>query len=351
MKKFLLSFLPLLLPPFFAAATELGVKSAEEEKIVRSQQGYSFYIENDSRNMGGPGTDQGYSNGFKFSYVYAEDDIPSWTQTLTALTPELREQFKKSPTNFGISLGQQIFTPNNTDLTSFIPDDRPYSAWLYLGFAAQIKNEDRSHSLEIDLGVIGPEAQGESVQNSFHKMIDVPTTKGWEHQLQTEPTLQLSYQQRLKLFGIENEDMKVFDILPYFGGALGNVLVAAHVGSLLRIGYDLPDDFGPSRPSGSSGDSFVAPSTPRAEQRFSLYGFAGLRGNAIARNIFLDGNTFHSSHKVKKYPFTAETEFGVGLQVGRLGVVWRFVTLSPEFEEKSMFNSYASLSFTYTSAF
>lgn len=342
-------FLLLLLIPSFAFAA--GIEPNEPSEKVRSEEGFSFYIENDSRNIGGPGSDQGYSNGFKFSYVYAEDQFPGWAKPVTEISKDIQKEFEKSQTNFGISLGQQIYTPNNTDLTNLIPDDRPYAAWLYVGLAVQFKTPTHGHSLELDLGVIGPEAMGEQVQNNFHHVIGVPTTKGWKNQLQTEPTVQLGYQQRLKFIDLSQDDKNFFDVVPYFGASVGNVVIGAHVGTIARLGYNLPDDFGPTRPSASEGDSFVAPSTPRAEQNFSVYFFAGARGNAIARNIFLDGNTFHSSHHVTKYPFTADTEFGFGGQVGRVGVVWRFVTLSPEFEQKSNFNSFASLSFTYTKPF
>lgn len=314
-------------------------------------RGFIFYLENDSRNIGGPGSDQSYSNGFKFSYIYAEDKVPTWAQPTIDWSDRLEAELKKSRTNFGVSLGQQIFTPNNTDLATLIPDDRPYAAWLHVGFMAQFKTDTHNHAIELDLGVIGPEALGKEVQNNFHRFIGVPENQGWANQLQTEPTVQLNYQQRLRFLEFRSDERKYMDIIPYFGGALGNVLIAAHAGGMVRGGYNIPSDFGPTRPSAGGGDNFVAPPSPGIDAKYSFYGFAGMKGNAIGRNIFLDGNTFHSSHHVTKYPFTMDTEFGFAAQLGRFGAVWRFVTLSPEFEQKSVFNSFASISLTYTSSF
>ncbi|HRO68012.1 MAG TPA: DUF2219 family protein, partial [Pseudobdellovibrionaceae bacterium] len=110
----------------------------------------------------------------------------------------------------------------------------------------------------------------------------------------------------------------------------------------------LPDDLGPTRPSPTGGDIFISPRRPGPELDWSFYGFAGARGHAIAHSIFLDGNTFRESHSVKKYPFVGETEFGAAGELGNWSLIWRFVTKTPEFEEKSRFNSFGSLTLSYT---
>ncbi|MNK08128.1 hypothetical protein D3C87_260560 [compost metagenome] len=310
-------------------------------------ESFTAYIENDTKRIGGPGSDQSYSNGFRFSYVYAEDRIPVWVPTLTDWSKRLKKEFAKSTTNFGISLAQQIYTPNDTETAEPIPDDRPYAAWLYVGLTSNFQTKTHSHSLELDIGVVGPAAMGEQVQNSFHNLIGVPPANGWDNQLHNEPTLQLSYQQRLRFYEFSQGDTRYIDILPYFGGGFGNVLIAAHVGGVARLGYNIPDDFGPTRPSSTDGDSATDPRRGNVLQRWGGYGFAGVRGNAVAHNIFLDGNTFEPSPHVTKYPFNAETEFGVGVHYYGWSALWRFVTKSPEFEEKSKFNSFASITISY----
>ncbi len=312
---------------------------------------FSFYIENDTNKIGGPGSDDAYSNGFKFAYTYAEDKIPIWVKPLTSWSDDLQQNFAKSRTNFGFSFAQQIYTPSNTADPDLIPDDRPYAAWLYVGLTANFRTSTRSHSLELDLGMVGPSALGKQVQNNFHRIIDQPATQGWKNQLNDEPTAELSYQERLRLLDLREHDQSYFDFIPYFGLALGNVLDSAHVGAMARIGLNLPDDFGPSRPSELGGDAYISPKLDDPhDKKFSLYAFGGIRGNAVARNIFLDGNTFRDSHHVTKYPFVLETEFGVGTQIYRWGLVWRFVTRSPEFKEKEQVNSFASVSITYSFA-
>ncbi|MNK08129.1 hypothetical protein D3C87_260570 [compost metagenome] len=312
-------------------------------------ESFTAYVENDTRRIGGPGSDEGYSSGLRFSYVYAEDRVPSWVPPLTDWSPSLGEQFRKSTTNFGISLAHQIFTPDDTSSTELIVDDRPYAAWLYVGLTASFQTESHSHSLELDIGVIGPAALGEQVQNSFHSAIDTESANGWDHQLDNEPTLQLSYQQRLRFLQVtNNENVRIADLIPYFGGAFGNVLIGAHAGAIVRMGYNIPDDYGPTRPSSIDGDPVFIPRPNRSLEQWGAYGFAGIRGNAIVHNIFLDGSIFQPSHSVTKYPFNGETEFGVGVHYEGWSGVWRYVTKSPEFEERSKFNSFASISISYS---
>lgn len=331
------------------AMATFGVSIAfAQDEVPSSGRTFGVYVENDARVVGGPGSDQGYSSGIKFSYLSAEDRIPSWANPALSTMNILEQERRKSKSNFGFALGHQIYTPNNTTTSDFIPNDRPYAAWLYMAFSAHFKTPTHGHYWELALGVVGPEAMGPSVQNEFHRIIGSARVNGWEHQLGTEPTLQLSYQQRLKSFEVFQNRSRVFDVIPFYGAGLGNVLVAAHAGALVRIGYHLPDDLGPTRPSPTGGDIFISPKPTGPHSDWSFYGFAGARGHAIAHSIFLDGNTFRKSHSVKKYPFVGETEFGAAGELGNWNLIWRFVTKTPEFEEKSRFNSFGSMTLSYT---
>lgn len=326
---------------------ELQKNPAETKRRINEGQAFGISVENDSRNVGGPGVDQAYSNGIKFSYVYARDQIPKWAPMSFIESDYIKKELARSKANFGISLNHQIYTPNNTNSAAFIRNDRPYAAWLYFGFSLHLKNRDWSQTLETSLGVVGPAALGEQVQNNFHRLIGTTTAQGWDHQLPNEPAVQINYQRRVRFFELRNRFGPYFDAIPMFGGGLGNVFIGAHAGMLARLGINLPDDFGPARPSGGESDSFVSPNAPPEDLKSSYYLFAGVRGNAIARNLFLDGSTFQSSHHVTKYPFTAETEVGAGFQIMPISIVWRYVVRSPDFEEMSGFNSFASLGITY----
>lgn len=319
----------------------------ETQRRVNEGQAFGISVENDSRNVGGPGVDQAYSNGLQLSYVYARDKVPGWVPDAIGESQRLKQELLRSKINFGISFNHQVYTPTNTSVSTYNAADRPYAAWMNLAFSMHLKNRERSHTLEVSLGVVGPSALGEQIQNGFHRLIEASPAQGWAHQLKDEPTVQITYQQRLRFFELRNKYGPYFDLIPMTGGGVGNVFIGMHAGMIARLGINLPDDFGPARPSGSESESFVSPNAPPSDLKSSYYLFAGIRGNAIARNLFLDGNTFRESHRVTKYPWTGETEVGVGFQIMPFNVVWRYVVRSPEFEENSGFNSFASVGLTY----
>ena len=48
--------------------------------IAAQGEAFHFYLENDTRDIGGPGSDNAYSSGLKLSYVAAADQIPGWAR-------------------------------------------------------------------------------------------------------------------------------------------------------------------------------------------------------------------------------------------------------------------------------
>ena len=94
---------------------------------------------------------------------------------------------------------------------------------------------------------------------------------------------------------------------PRYGLALGNIRTHAAGGINIRIGWRLPEDFGADliRPAG--GDESPAKHT-------SVYFFASGEARAVARNIFLDGNTWRDSHSVDKRPIVADLSLGLVFQ-------------------------------------
>lgn len=328
---------------------------AQPQEAARETQPYgesfTVYIDNDSRNVGGPNADQGYTNGVRFSYVYAQNDIPKWVPSW-AWTERVQHEFRDATSNFGVSLAQQIYTPNDMNNPQLITNDRPYAGYLYAGVTAAFKTSSHHHLFEVDVGVIGPEAMGESVQNGFHQVIDVATAKGWEHQLRTEPTLQFFYTQKVRFVDFKTKKQRrYFDVIPEAGAAFGNVFVHAHAGAMMRFGVRIPDDFGPSSLATAGGDSIPDLKLTAKNLDWRAYFFAGLRGRVVAQNIFLDGNNFRRSHRVTKYPFVVENELGYAVQVSHWSFSWRFVTLSPEFEENSEVDSYASMALSYLKSY
>jgi len=311
-----------------------------------SGEAISLNFENDSRSLGGPGSDDEYTSGFRLSYVLTQNEVPGWVSPFFNLI-EGHEDPDSPRNNIGFSVGQQLYTPNDTQNPNLIIGDRPYAAWLYFAVTAQIQKKSHIQIYELDLGYVGPEALGETAQNGIHRIIGDQSAKGWANQLGSEPTLQLFYQQREKFYAkYYSEENKYFDIIPYFGGSFGNVAIDAHIGGLVRFGTHLPGDFGPTGTSSKNGDSFAVATKDTLPT--SLYVFAGGRLTAVGHDIFLDGNTFHSSYHVTKVPLVHETELGVGCVLHRWEFSWSFVVRSPQFVGQDQFDEFASISISHS---
>ena len=271
---------------------------------------WGLVTEND---LFGGGSDRNYTNGLLLTWRSPSADLPApfaWLnrQADWVLGPgELR---------WGLSLGQNMYTPTDTQRRIPDPNDRPYAGHLYGAFSLSRTTELTQTVLEIQAGVVGPAALGEQVQNNYHRLINVDTAKGWDYQLKDEPALDLLLERRWRLpldplGGIATE------ALPSLTLALGNVSTYAAAGGMLRIGTALDADWGPVRIRPAlAGSGFIRP-----REAFGWYAFAGLEGRAIGRDIFLDGNTWRDGPRVDKRPLVGDLQAG-------LAVLWRGMRLA-----------------------
>src|SRR5690606_21744570 len=83
------------------------------------------------------------------------------------------------------------------------------------------------------------------------------------------------------------------------------------------------------RPAMPGTGAFVVP-----ENTFSWYLFGGLETRAVARNIFLDGNTFANSHSVDKKPFVADLNAGIALTYGKVRASYALIYRTKEFDDQ-----------------
>lgn len=310
----------------------------------------SVSIENDSSKIGGPGTDDNYSSGIKITYFYADEDSPSWGEFLQPALDFVKYTNKPSLLNFSFFIAHQIYTPTDTSSRNLILNDRPYAAWLYLNFNSLIRYTTHLDIWSIGIGIIGPAAFGEELQRQFHYLIDEPQSNGWQHQLDNELGLFVSYLRQDRLVEVGSNTMTYIDISSLVGATLGNVLIDLKAGFLLRAGYSLDQTFAPSEISGT-GASGLPSFADYSTSNFSFYLFAGVKGLSIAHNIFLDGNTFYKSHRVDRIPFVGETEFGLVTRIRRIAIEWRRVWRGPEFKERKKGHSFGTLTLTFSKLF
>ncbi|RYG11721.1 MAG: lipid A deacylase LpxR family protein [Burkholderiales bacterium] len=290
--------------------------------------------------------DQGYSNGVQLTLVspnlvdYTDDPclprLARWfNRRLNALTPEGFDQ-----QNMVVTFGQAIFTPTDYTRSDLITDDRPYAAALLVGLGYNARNGDHLRTTQLQLGIVGPSALGEQVQNEVHHILGDPPFEGWDNQLRDEPVFRLVHE-RMRRFSPDNGTWG-WDAITHYGGSLGNLATYANAGAEVRFGRHIPDDFGstPLRPAGEN----TAPTRARpVGGPFGAHVFLTFDARWVLHDITLDGNTFRDSHSVDKKPLVGEAGLGLALTKGR----WKFALAryyrSREFEgqvEAPVFGSF-----------
>lgn len=285
------------------------------------------------------GTDENYTNGIRFGWLSSEANAPYWVRTAADVLPLAAEGNKR----ISITLGQSMFTPNDDLRYTLDQDDRPYAGWLYgsLGVVS-----DTGHVLDnvmLTLGMVGPSAYAEQTQDTIHSLKGVGKFNGWDNQLHDEPGIVLTYERKwrnmyqLSPFGFG------FDATPHVGVNLGNVFTDASTGVTFRLGQDLPADYGPPRirPSVPGSDFFIP------SKDIGWYLFAGLEGRAVARNIFLDGNTFRDSHHVEKENFVGGLQTGIAFTYGDVRLSYTHAFYTREFEKQQNPAQFGIISLSY----
>ncbi|MEM9080892.1 MAG: lipid A deacylase LpxR family protein [Verrucomicrobiota bacterium] len=251
-----------------------------------------------------------------------------------------------------VSLGQESYTPQALGVgfggVSVSPtadqlqvDDRPYAGYLFVEVGWERRGRTRFGGwLSVPTrdrviwtaGVVGPAALGEEAQSWWHEIFDGVEPEGWRFQLDNEPVVNVAME-RLWLLGKSWANGMRVDVMPMVGFDAGTVRSALNVGLEGRVGM------------GEIGE-FLLPSMGQGGG-FGWYVYAGAEGNLVARDIFLDGNTFSSSHEVDRAVAVGEIRAGIGVQSDSVEARLGWARRSVEFSEQDIPNQYLSGTLTF----
>ncbi len=217
-------------------------------------------------------TDYYYTNGFAFEVF---TPLAKRNPINSILFP-----FKSNELELNsFSMLQDIFTPRKKfNVEDQLDGDRPFAAYLLLGFKKVTysqTNRIRTYS-EMQIGVLGPAAYGEEVQNGIHN--NLPTSApvvGWENQISN--SLMINYSASLeKQFYYNNW----FEFSGISTAKLGLPFTTVNVGVQSRIGLInlLPKDF-----------EFLS------SQKWQLFLTLSISGSLVGYNATLQGGLFTES--------------------------------------------------------
>jgi hypothetical protein len=281
------------------------------------------------------GEDKKYTNGAFLRYTAPEGRLHAWARGLRGATEGF---LPPAEWRMAYGLGHAMFTA--ADITDPDPPetDRPYAA-AFVGSASLFADSgDRLDSLTLDLALVGPAALGEEIQSWVHDNILGDEPKGWDTQLENELAFRVLYEQTRRVALPDPGGGFQIDVLPRASVALGTLETSAGAGAMLRIGENLRADYGPDRVRrGVAGPGFAG----GGGRGWQLY--AGLDGLAVARNLFLDGNTFRDSRSVDREPIVAEATVGAAYVWDDVVLSYTHVIRSEEFETQEEPAAFGSL--------
>lgn len=344
-KSFTMSVIFILLMLLFPLTIQAETDS---EKIFDS---FTLHWENDAF----AGTDRDYTNGFKLTWStpYDRDQssphLPNWSYPLINRLP-----FVNDPNILravSVSLGQDIYTPEDTDRSDLIVTDRPYAGWTYLAAGFHSISGNRKASWGLTIGVLGPLSLAEDTQNLIHDLLGLDRAQGWDNQLENEITVDVAFESQWR--GLRSRGVSRFgyDLIPHLGGRIGTTNIFANAGAEMRFGWNLPNDFGscPIRvgceTNGVSNGRGVDFSTA---DKTGLHFFTAIDGKAILRDIFLDGNTFRSGHSVDKKPFVADVMAGLAWRYKNIISTYSYVYRTKQFRGQTGKQAFGSISITWS---
>jgi len=282
-------------------------------------------------------TDRDYTNGAEISWTppyRGQDQLPDLAAVFVPFF------FDPANVRASYSIGQMMFTPEHTALVDPPPGERPYAGYLYGALALSDEKETARDMLRLQLGVVGPASLAADSQEFVHTIRGFAVPRGWHAQLRDEPGLVLTYERTREIGRLANQDGKVFDVRAHFGGAIGNVFDYANLGATARLGINLPSDDGPARMEPSAPGSYIY--APQAG--LGAYLFAGLEGRLVARDIFLDGNSFRRGPSVEKEPAVGDVLLGAAIAIEGARLSFVHVFRSREYVRQKGFDQFGTLS-------
>jgi lipid A 3-O-deacylase len=321
-----------------AATLLMPVVSANAQPAPDTASIWTLQGENASISAGTP-TDRFYTNGLRLGWTSPVGTVPGFLASLG------HTLWGDGQQRVAFDLSQQIYTPADTQVVIPDPHDRPY-AGLLLGNFSLISDTDDSRSvLALSLGLVGPGAGAEGLQNGFHNLIGQDTNKGWDSQIPNTPAINLLHERTWRL-PIGTLGALETDALPSLTVGLGNLRTYLQTGISFRIGQGLGSDFGVPRvrPGLSGGDAYT-PTRP-----FAWYFFGGADGQAVAYDLLLQSNPFRSGPHVSPVWDVGELQTGFAIIAYGMRLTLAYVLQTQEFQGQTgglhQFGS-ASISFRF----
>lgn len=289
-------------------------------------------------------SDRNYSDGLTIQFFHPIFESKWGNFILLGRKTEIKD--------YAVLVDQDLFTPTDTKADSVLYNDRPYAAFLYGGYSKFTNDIVRGVHVNssIYLGICGPPAFGEEMQNGVHEKLNNPSANGWANQIGTGLILDYEtwYQKALPLSSPATQltavgRFHVGTILNYIEGGFRyrfgrfNEYFMNDMGfnNYRNTGKDFfkAEDFEhlskarkqsiPRRLRSQPVEQQIAYLNTRMERKFQCYGHLGISAIYIGYDGTLEGSLIPFETSVITQPTTFEdpllvvAQYGVHFQINR----------------------------------
>lgn len=265
--------------------------------------------------------DREYTSGVHLTYDGG--DAPWWARHVLAGQPCTAAS--RACRTSRLEIGQDIYTPLVTTGDSAAATDRPNAGWLYLSESARSLTVDRSDELTISVGVTGPPSLARLTQHIAHDVGPAYNrATDWSRQIGFEPGVIARFEHDVRLATPTDAPLGA-ELVPRVSASVGNVITAADVGARVRFGWRMSHPWLP----------------PARDIGFDV--LAGASARAVARDMFLDGNTFRDGPRVGHEPFVESGELGFEIHARGIALGYRAVSDSRAFRAGPKWHPWGSM--------
>jgi hypothetical protein len=295
-------------------------------QLTSDNDAYDFWIPMAVR------PDYEYSNGLRVS---AETEgAAGWSALAKALAPcaaaDSLADAEAGCASTTFEAGQRLYGPRQ-DSYEPLEGQRPFAGWLYAAVTGRVVNGRTRHSAAVEAGVTGQPSLGEPVMETLHRVAGFWQPVGWSHQLAFEPAVALRYGVERRVAEARVGGLRAGELTAGAGASLGTLRTAAYAGAQLRAGTRLAHPWAARRLRGTS-----------------VYALAGARGEAVAHDLFLDGNTFGgTAPMVDRRALVAYTRWGVGVTTGPLTLEYRVTARTRAYAQEPGGHPYSTIEITW----
>lgn len=267
----------------------------------------AIHLDNDEFTGNRP-DDRWYSSGGRVDWLSLPPDSLSAPVSCATLPSSLRQH---SARHFG-SFGQDIYAQNNRLNTEINPADRPIGAYLYLQRGRSVSSpmilgRGGRAMAKLEVGVTGPAALGEQVQNGLHDILGVEQVELWGNQIRPRLGVNLHVSCTVLRAHVDLEHPNPLVLHAGYHASLGNILVEAGVVLAISAGPDA------ARMTAPQTARLGNPIAPKLRQ-WGVIG--GLSVRAVAWDALIDGDTFGYDNQIRSRPLQAAAFIGLGISLG-----------------------------------